>query len=79
MTNIVKVQRPIVSNAGNPILVYNEDKSIMTQLPEPKWLKKQMGDNPLKGFFFFHLEVGTVNGKRGKYIVLDKKAPWQDW
>ncbi|MDD4410856.1 MAG: hypothetical protein PHE32_04085 [Candidatus Shapirobacteria bacterium] len=79
MNNIVKVQRAITSNCGNPVLVYNEDKSIMTQFAEPKWLKKQMGADPLKAFFFFHLEKGKVDGKEGNYIVLDGRAPYQNW
>jgi hypothetical protein len=77
--NIVKVQRAIQSNCGSPVLIYNEDKSIMVQFPEPKWLKKQMGDDSLKAFFYFHLEKGKVDGKEGQYIVLDEKAPYQSW
>jgi hypothetical protein len=79
MKNIVKVQRAIFSNTGLPVLVYNKDRSIMAQLPEPKWLKKEMGDDDLKAFFYFHLEQGKVKGKDGKYIVLDEKAPYQSW
>ena len=79
MRNIVKVQRAIVCTTGYPVLVYNEDRSIMMELPEIKGLKKEMGDNPLKAFFYFHLEKGEVNGRKGKYVVLDGKAPYQNW
>lgn len=73
---IVKVQVPLFSSDGGAgVLVYNEDHSIMREVPlrsekERKQLIKEMDGEP-KGFFW-----ATHDGKG---VILEEHAPWQDW
>lgn len=74
---IVKVQLPLFASDGNGMiaLVYNEDQSIMQELPlrskkEYKELRGTMGDEP-KGYFYAKFD--------GKGLILTEEAPWQDW
>lgn len=81
---IVKVQLPVVSSDPNVgILVYNEDRSVMQELPirskkEFKTLKKYMERGECgeiyggyKNFFFAKFD--------GKGLILTGLAPMQDW
>lgn len=69
---IVKIQRPIISNHEEDIvLVYNKNKSIMQELPAPKHIKKFM-NNEFKQYAW-----AWIN--KDKKIVLDKLAEWQEW
>jgi hypothetical protein len=73
---IVKAQIPLYSSDGfSHVLVYNEDRSIMREIPilslnELVELKKDM-DAFGKGFFWAYYEGGK--------IVLRRPAPWQQW
>lgn len=68
---IVKVQLPLSTNLEVPeALIYNQDRSILCQLPVSDDLKKSMG-GAAKQYFFAEL--------RGTILHLDKRAPWQDW
>lgn len=72
---IVKVQLPIVSTGDAGVLVYNEDRSVMQELPmrskkELKHLQKMLGDYP-KGYFYAKFD--------GKGLILTGEAPWQEW
>lgn len=75
---IVKVQLPLFSSDGNAgVLVYNEDQSILQELPirsvrEVKELKRQM-DGESKGYFWARIEDD------GKGLILTRPAPWQQW
>ena len=68
---IVKVQLPLSSNAAAaPALVYNADKTVLLQPPvDVQLLKKMNGAN--KQFFFATVSNGD--------LVLDRRAPWQEW
>lgn len=76
---IVKVQYPISASDGNysKILVYNEDRTIQQEMPEPVGLRRKMkqGKGALydgkKNFFYARIE--------GPSIVIGHIAPWQDW
>lgn len=71
---IVKVQLPLFSSAGAPVMVYNEDrtKTGMFDLTVKQYRElEQAMDGEPKAFFYAHLE--------GKGIVLDSIAPWQGW
>ena len=76
MKIIVKVQLPIVTNDPSAgALVYNEDRSIMADIPirskaERKELLKQLNDD-FKGYFYARHD--------GKGLILTGKAPWQNW
>lgn len=73
---IVKVQIPLFSTDKNVgVLVYNESRSIMEELPlrsrkELKELMKNLRGEP-KGYFYAVIE--------GKGLILIDKAPWQNW
>ena len=68
---IVKVQLPLMTTSKQAIcLVYDEEKTFIDELPEPKGLRKWMrGEH--KKFFYAHIQ--------DRMIVLDKSAPWQSW
>lgn len=74
---IVKVQLPIVSTDPDVgVLVYNEDRSIMAELPmrsikEAEILIQVLEDFP-KGYFWAKLD------DKGGIILVDE-APWQEW
>lgn len=73
---IIKAQIPLFSSDGSShVLVYNEDRSIMAELPlrsmkEAKEFKRLM-DDEAKGYFY------AV--KDGKGIIITRPAPWQNW
>jgi hypothetical protein len=73
---IVKAQIPLYSSDGSShVLVYNEDRSIMHEIPiislnELIELKKDM-DAFGKGFFWAYRD--------GEKVVLRRPAPWQQW
>jgi hypothetical protein len=74
---IVKVQRPLVSNAPQSewaVLIYNEDRSLEVTWPfadqQTKVLLKEMGHSP-KQYWYATLTKGT--------LVLDRQAPRQEW
>jgi hypothetical protein len=72
MTFIVKVQRPLVTNAApgeEEALIYNRDRSLEVMFPMSQ-LAGAMGED-LKQFWHAHLEGTTLH--------LDKPAPWQEW
>lgn len=82
---IVKVQLPVVSSDKEVgVLVYNEDRSIMQELPvrskkEVKELKMLMHEGEcgeiydgLKNYFYAHLD-------NSKGLILTGLAPMQDW
>lgn len=72
---IVKVQTPMMGwhkeETDTPILIYNEDKTIVEEFPAPKGIKNMMGGE-LKQYFYAHSDAK-------KRIVLDRLAPWQEW
>lgn len=81
---IVKVQIALASSDPNVgVMVYNEDKSVMQELPmrskkEAKQLRKEMlkgecGEiyNGFKNYFYAVLD--------GKGLILTGIAPMQDW
>lgn len=72
MKDVFKVQVPLVTNHKPLALVYNKDRSIQSQIPIDKTIKKLMG-NDLK--LFFH---GTYDDKTEE-LTLGKRAPWQEW
>lgn len=81
---IVKVQLPIVSSDPNVgVLVYNEDRSVMQELPmrskkEVKVLQREMRKGEcgeiydgMKNYFYAKFD--------GKGLILTGLAPMQDW
>jgi hypothetical protein len=74
---IVKVQVPLFSSdAYVDVLVYNEDRSVMSELPmRSEWEREELldtlGDEP-KGYFY-----AKPDGKGG--LILTGEAPYQDW
>lgn len=71
---IVKVQLPLFSSAGAPVMVYNEDRSKQEMfdltVKQFRELSNALDGEP-KGFFYAHIE--------NKKIILDEPAPWQSW
>lgn len=72
---IVKVQLPIISSESGFALIYNEDRSIMQEVPlrtkkEFKELDKMLGEGR-KGYFYGEYQ--------GSGFILLGKAPWQNW
>lgn len=68
---IVKVQLPIAGNGHlDDVMVYNENKTIMMITPAPRGMRRRMRGE-LKAYFYAHVEKG--------WVVIDEKAPWQDW
>lgn len=72
---IVKVQLPLFTTGEIMALVYNEDRSVMQELPmrnkkELKELRERLGDE-MKGYFYAKFE--------GKGLILTAEAPWQNW
>lgn len=72
---IIKIQTPILGWSGRKdgqvvVLIYNEDKSITTEVRAPKGLKNAMGGEP-KQYFYATVENNNV--------MLGGIAPWQDW
>ena len=71
---IVKVQTPLLGwgkrKHGVPVLIYNEDQSLVTEVPAPKGLKNIMGGE-CKQYFYATIENNN--------FVLGGVAPWQDW
>lgn len=72
---IFKIQKPIMSTEGQPYLIYNKDRSIMTQslevgvIPE---LDALFGKEELKIFIKGYID------RKGR-IVFNKKVPEQNW
>lgn len=81
---IVKVQIPIVSTDPNVgVLVYNEDRSIMQELPirsksELKTLKREMQKGEC-GELYDGLKNYFYAKKDGKGLIITGLAPEQDW
>jgi hypothetical protein len=72
MREIVKVQLPLATNDKKQMaLVYNRDRSYMTQIFADQRLIRKMSDMP-KRFFW-----ATIPDE-GK-IVIEEDAPYQDW
>lgn len=70
---IVKIQAPIESNRKSPpALVYNEDRSFLTETKLDEDLKKLMAGR-LKAFFNIRLSDDEEN-----FNILCE-AEWQDW
>jgi len=68
---IVKVQISLSHTKDfTQMLVYNEDKSILYEGDLTRRVEKLMGDS-VKRFFYAKL--------KGTEVVLDRKAPWQEW
>lgn len=72
---IVKVQLPLFATGPVGALVYNEDRSVMQELPlrteeEMEELQDRLGDD-MKGYFYAKYD--------GKGLILTGEAPWQDW
>jgi len=68
---IVKVQIALAwSHGKQPALVYNEDRSVMGEMPVSRAVLKAMDGAP-KAFFYAKL--------RGTELELLDEAPWQDW
>jgi hypothetical protein len=73
---IFKIQRPIISTKGQPYLIYNEDRSIMTDSLE-------VGQNPdidkLFGKGEYKIYAKGYISKNGKDLVINRKVTGQDW
>jgi len=85
---IVKVQLPIASSHGAPVMVYNEDrtKMAMMELSQEDFLglQKRMKEcegaedyDYMKGFFYATIQ-NNGNGHERDFII-GEPAPWQDW
>lgn len=69
---IVKVQLPIASNDPDAqALVYNRTRSVSMTIPITADLRKKMGEDN-KRFFNAKLNINDE-------IVIEEKAPWQEW
>lgn len=72
---IFKIQKTIISTEGQAYLIYNKDRSIMTQslevgvIPE---LDSLFGDEELKIYVKGYID------RKGR-IVFNKKVPEQNW
>lgn len=73
---IFKIQKPLFSTKGQPYLIYNEDRSIMTeslevgQIPEIDNLFDKGEDKIYaKGYI----------SKNGRDLVINRKVIGQDW
>jgi hypothetical protein len=72
---IFKIQKPIVSTAGQPYLIYNKDRSIET-------MSLQVGDIPEIDNLFNDDELKIyVKGylDRKGQLVFNRKVEEQDW
>jgi len=70
---IVKVQVSLYSSdCESMALIYNEDKSMLLEIPVDDDLVKLM-DGEMKAFFY-----GKLDNNNG-FTLTDKSAPWQDW
>lgn len=75
MKQIVKVQTSLFTSDGSHLaLVYNEDKSVMGEMPVSKEILDAM-NGELKAFFW--AEIPSSN----KFVEIEliDEAPWQDW
>jgi len=66
---IVKVQWPIAGE--NEVLIYNEDRSIMLQIPCPDEIKQYAIWR--KAYFYYSIENKIIN------LLTKLKCPRQDW
>ena len=72
---IFKIQKPLYSTRGNNYLIYNKDKSIMTE-------SLQVGQIPEIDNMFGKEEKIYVKGyisKNRKDLVINRKVIGQDW
>ena len=67
---IVKIQRSITSSEGPSMLIYNQDRSIMEQLPLPPEMERWFGKR-LKRY----AEARIVSSQ----LIIDHEVPDQDW
>lgn len=67
---IVKVQLSLWPKGL--IMVYNEDQTIFYGGIASKELIKILKKDNHKAFYYYHIN-------KQRKIVLDKKAPWQEW
>lgn len=72
---IFKIQKPLFSTKGQPYLIYNEDRSIMTDSLE-------VGEIPEFDKLFENGETkiyakGYIDKKRN--LVINRKITGQDW
>lgn len=66
---IYKLQRPLMG--GKELLLYNEDKSIISHLPPQKDLLKMFG-NDLKIYVLGHFDQKDI-------FHIEKQVKQQDW
>lgn len=65
---IFKIQMPIY---GAPlVLIYNKSRSIVSQLPVTKEIKRMMNGHVKAFFYAIH---------RNKQLEIQAIAPWQEW
>ncbi len=73
---IFKIQKPLFSTKGQPYLIYNEERSIMTDSLE-------VGENPDIDKLFDEGEnkiyVKGYISKNGRDLVINRKVTGQDW
>ena len=68
---IVKVQWPLSTNHAVPqVLIYSQDRSVLTEIPATPEIKKKMQGKPKE---FFHAEVNDW------VLTIHERAPWQQW
>lgn len=54
--DIFKIQRPIISNEGNMVLCYNENRSVNGRFPMTKELEKLFGEGEYKIYVVGYLD-----------------------
>ena len=69
---VVKLQRPLVTNEEPTVLIYNEDKSVTVRYPLTDSLKQAFGDD------FKQYWLADVPEKRGELLLL-KQVKEQEW
>ena len=67
---IVKVQRSVFPPGGKLVLIYNRSNSFMWQGELDRKTSKRIGRS-LKQFWYAHI--------KDSQLVLEEKAPWQEW
>lgn len=72
---IFKIQRPIVSSAGDNYLIYNKDKSILSQsleVGQVKEIDEMFSENEYKIYAKGYID------KKGN-LVINRKVDNQNW
>jgi len=72
---IVKVQISVIPHSDKRVLVYNRERTVMTEFPLDDEFRALMHEEPAglrpKAFFNATIENGE--------LAIESEAPWQDW